>query len=803
MSLASKYRFYLSGTYGTDYLANPTEVSKVKETFSKEKEARLGYKRDLSGELVFIGADFEWLYLLETSLFRCENVDLRIQKKCGGVWSDWFIGNLPLTAGKWDIDACTVALEIETVDKYYCLEKDGATEYNAFELTAERKTVTPSPGTLEYATCDIVSDCPVTGDSWTFYRRDYTYDIGDTLSGTDSYARYNLGGGLYAPAILYDYYEYEYSPIAGSYGYSILGQEVTEIDNGVPFSDLIQGLIATICPSLTVRSDFFQINPENISTDNYVTEEASKVLNLVFFQKSDVKRPDASGNATLAMISFNKLMEFLFVCFQVKYHVTDDNYFVLEHVSYITSAEGIDFTNSIYNKYTFHKRKYSYVREDMPKYERFRLMEAFNPDFKGLPIEYGGNCVISIGAGNEKVYASDKFTTDFLFIVDNPDSRDSLVSDDGFCVVACDSSDAILTEAGILGDAKINNTLAFAQLHRDYWQHNRVLLVGKMNGVETNFISSIRTRKQVRITVPHCCDDGFDPSELHKTAFGWGEVERSEYNLISETLELDLLHDVATDFFIVCPTVSATPTTTTVGYAFAPLDVATDYQVKLYKEGVLVDTQLHAAPWVGSVTGTFTGLDINAAYEIEVTVLESELSYSRTCARQNVSTSDLTCPSVELEPRVTSVDVAVTGISAGANEVTLKLYSGVTEIDTFTDTTPVADPLTWAPSGLTASTSYTVRVFTTIGSYVKECGPYSTTTLTPYSFSIILSTMAPECGGLPGDYYSDDSVLVTGSRIYTDVDLTSLAVGFNYAIIGGTVYNIADGILGTPTGDSC
>ena len=108
---------------------------------------------------------------------------------------------------------------------------------------------------------------------------------------------------------------YEYSLECQVLGYA--GTPIT-IDNGVAFSKVIIELVKNACPNLIVKSDFFQINPDNISTTNYVTNRLSVVDNIVVFQKSDVKRPNVSGNASKMEISLEKMLETLKIMFSVK-----------------------------------------------------------------------------------------------------------------------------------------------------------------------------------------------------------------------------------------------------------------------------------------------------------------------------------------------------------------------------------------------------------------------------------------------------------------------------------------------------
>ena len=54
-------------------------------------------------------------------------------------------------------------------------------------------------------------------------------------------------------------------------------------------------------------------------------------------------------------------------------------------------------------------------------------------------------------------------------------------------------------------------------------------------------VNSVRkTREQVQLTIPFCCDT-FEPSELVNTQLGWGEVKSAEENTERATLTLNLL----------------------------------------------------------------------------------------------------------------------------------------------------------------------------------------------------------------------------------------------------------------------
>lgn len=548
--IASKYRFILfNGRIGTR-VANPLSVHKLKDTYTKEK-TRLSYSRKLMGKVIFSGDDFKFLYDLEKSVYRCEHVMLTIQRKCGDEYVDWFLGRISLFNGEWDLDQCKVELDIETEDRYTCIEDQIDEEKNLFELIpfSDRVTVNTIPGTLEFTFCDSNdTDCPE-GENWTLYR--FTWD--DHLEervGTNYYARYNLGSGVTKPAVIYGYYEFQYTELSGEWGFKVLGQgETTLIDNGLKLKDVLEKLVQSLCPDLTVKSDFFQINPDEESSINYVTGLPSKVSNLILFQKSDVKRPGAGNNATNAPIELGDLLESLAALFNVGWDIDDNNRLIIEHISSIGDGHGLDLTSSKFKPYVFHKRKYKYDKSKVPKYERFMAMEAEGTDFVGAPIIYSGSCVNNTEGENEKLYHAEIITTDVEMVLNNPlpdndPNFNDKVSDKGFVLIACDDDNGIITESGVLSSSqRLNNSLGFAQLHRDYWMHGRAQRTGMMNKVETTFLSTVKTKQQDKITVPLCCDDVFNPEDLIKTNFGWGEVGKAEFNLFQETMYLELYFD--------------------------------------------------------------------------------------------------------------------------------------------------------------------------------------------------------------------------------------------------------------------
>lgn len=807
MSYSPKYQFFLTSTFGTREVF--PDIKAVKETWQQEKEERIGYRHQFSGKLVLTGADFDWLLQLENTPLRCDDISLLIRKRCGNVYSDYFTGRVRLNSGDWDLNVCKVAVEIETLDEYTCLDDKGDEEFDAFSLVFARVTALLAPGIVEKTTCTIGTDCPVTGDGWTWYKRTYTLNESMEEVGTDHYARYQVSVGVYRAAQLYNYKRVEYSATTGYYGYDIMGDVIDEVDNGMSLSTLLTELVAALCPSLTVVSNFFQINPTTVSTTNYVTGEASKVLNLVLFQKSDVKRPDAADNASKAPITFNKLMQALYTFFQVKYEVTGST-LNIEHVSYGADTLGLDLTADRYAQYMFHKEKYSYDRSKMPKYERFKTMEARYADFVGSPIVYSGSCVVTNGTGSEKSYEAGDFTTDVLHVLDNPSSNSEVVADAGFVLMALDADNRVLSEDGILTPVTIiNNTLAFAQLHRDYWRHNRVLNIGTMNEVEQLFISAIPTKKQVRVSIPFCCGDSFNPKHLQTTSLGDGKVDRAEFNLQSEILELDLLHQPALAYLLPCPIMDIDATYYTIPFSFTPNENATKYTVELLEDGVVIDSFTFNGPFTGTETlgDTFTGLDLNGAYDVRVKVENEDEEYIRICASERIYTQDMPCPTISITPHIGRLSYAVDSVFADADQVKVLLYKDSVEVANDVYTSPFTLPLEDEFTGLIPGATYEVVIQITKGAYTKTCPATEATVDAANVYRLILSTGSATCGGTFADYYGIPDTFGVGLTIFLNPTLTTAATGFTHAIEETSLLiytvNSGNGEVLTNTGITC
>jgi hypothetical protein len=585
---ANHYRYSLTDLNGTAYVVPFGEAS-YRIEWTREDEQKNGYNKTMPGKVVFTGATFTELLNIEKTNLRCNWIYLIIQKNCGGTWADFYSGRFSLNDAAWDLSRCKVEIKLDKSAPDQCIQDNKTTEINLFDKIPSRFGVSLYKSQITIETVEYKTSSPgnctaaeywggsgtAAAGGWAAYLNSYT-EIQFTLQPltcykTTRWARQKLtqpsanpspgaewvlisdvsGVKTWAkPAAFYDCTETPTLPegsIKGGFTKEckILGVDsgsYSSIDNGLKLKAVLEALVNEFCTGLTVKSQFFQINPDTITATNYVTGQPSKVSNILVFQKSDVKRPSVSGNATKANMTFEKLMAALGAMFNVQWDLIGTTVRV-EHVSWFSKTAGLDLTLPRYAKNVNGLSSYSYKSEQIPQSEEFKFMEASAGDFAGVPITYEGACVSAEGKKNKKTIAAENVTTDLELVLNNPDSDSNTVTDDGFVFIACDANNLVLTEPAILQTGiRLNNTLAWAQLQRDYHKHNRPLQTGYMNNVLTNFISVIPTRKGAALTVPFCCGDTFNPSDTVKTALGDGTVEKAAFNFKNDTLTLDLIY---------------------------------------------------------------------------------------------------------------------------------------------------------------------------------------------------------------------------------------------------------------------
>lgn len=584
MKIQNQYHYEITDRYGTVEIA-PLNESNFSISYDRETDGKYFYSKTFSGKIKFKGDIFFRLQTLEQSIYICSEISMRIWRKCHGGDLLIFEGFFTLTDGEWDLTRCTVEVKFKKSVLDKCLNDNKNVKINLLSEITNRITVKPAQagGTIQYKNCMHNSTQVVNPDYWCGtgdpYAENWTlvsYSVNspdgvrnnvtnrwareliEVAAGTtpepdwvlvtnpptptqnDVYAKQVMLYGCTIENIPNDPNDGSYSNSMNCQIVGYTGAGVT-IDNGVLLEDVLNLFVSRFCEGKTLVSDFFQINPQNPSLVNYVTGLRSHTDEIVLFQKSDVKRPNVYNNASRAETSWEKLMEMLTTLFNTAYGI-DGDVIRLEHFSWFARNEGLDLTLPRYAKWVKGKNRYTYEVGSIPFRENFVFKETSQP--KGV-IDYSNACAVG-DKSSEKNYTLDEFMTDVQYALNNPDPDSSRVEDTGFVVVAARKTNGnyhIVSEYSPSGVA-LNNVLFFSQLLPNYHRHNRPLNKGKMNGVETQMLSTKPIKKGDSIVIPLCCEDIFNPLDTILTEMGEGIVSEAKYDLTKQTLELNLLYNV-------------------------------------------------------------------------------------------------------------------------------------------------------------------------------------------------------------------------------------------------------------------
>ena len=530
------------------------------------------YRFSCDAELTFFDTksqqDFTTLYALESSGDRCAQIELLIKKRCEGQWVDYFTGYLNLSDGNWDLDGKKVTIPISNNDEYTCWFVDLKKEVNLFQIpTSNRIAAKLYVGTFEFSAPQTGTVSPPfsynegtldISKGWTVYEH---LSTGTGNTATTTWVRENAGGVLpEGDGWEFDTIDLIYARKPATYKtldvqesnlvqeqYAIAGVDDSNdpliYDNGLSFEDVIE--LLNPC-DLTIVSNFFWINPDATNPDNAAyTAAAGQVDNLHIWQKSDIKRPATSENATKANLTFEQLLQFLANTFQV-YAYIDGTNLRIEHISYFEAkTQGLDLTQAAYSKYLLGTNNYSYDSTNQPIREKFTWMDEVSDDFTGFPIEYDNSCTQREGV-TEKEYTNPLFTTDFEFVAAEVNAE--AVSDAGFLIaqVVEFSGEKFIPKITIpSSEARFNGALSFIYLHDKFWRNYRPFAEGLLNENLVTFDSVRPVKIQGTITALLCCSDlaGFDPIELIKSGIDWGELMQMRIDGLTNICEIDLTQE--------------------------------------------------------------------------------------------------------------------------------------------------------------------------------------------------------------------------------------------------------------------
>lgn len=570
MPWINKYRFTLDHPTAGERVVTPVIEDLAIEG---KQESRFVWRKVISTPLLFTGADFDWLYDIETGADRCEKIDCLIEVYCGGDWETFHTGFLSLDNGQWNPVQCRVEIPVSIDDEYACIFQGWKEEKNILSAGGN-ETATALTGYIQQVQCtdtlegvDVLSilageidvptvdSCLPDANEWTVLEAEFdgATDLGGGLwDGTarTEWVRERVDSSPSSPpgegwvSIGGDSWVRQLNVVflaltsAGD-GDAIQTWEIPgedfEADNGRTLEEVLDYF--NPC-EYTIQSDFFRINADTLpETDPYDAAVAG-FDGILAYQKSDIVRPDANYNATRGITTFEKILDWLRNTFNIEWRV-EGTTIRIEHLSYFEENNGLDLTAGDYAAQIEKKNRYSYVTVKKPKYERFAWMDSVTDFFTGDPIIYDNACA-NKEENSEVFIRADEVTTDIAFLANNEDE----VSLQGFALVA------VYSDGGSgwwmnVEDSYINGHLSWTKLHDNYWRHGRPQLSGNMNGSDETFESALPSKQQEEITVRLTCGDfaSFNPGERVQTEMGWGEVAAWSYSAKTCLLTLQIVHE--------------------------------------------------------------------------------------------------------------------------------------------------------------------------------------------------------------------------------------------------------------------
>lgn len=557
--------------------------------FTEERDREFGFfRRNLLTELVFKGEDFEKLYDLELA-GDCERYEIEIRYD-GNPYYTGFM-RFKTQNFKWDIDNCKVTVNLEPKDAYTCLFDGWDTQIEVLAPDITKYEVSILNGTIENAVCQhneaidgaypdytLYVDCLPSGVGWTVIDH-YAQNNSDPAqyTVTTSYQREKIitacSGGVpvpppgegwvlisddcpvsatFARALITEFDPENSFDLGGPTpnpdeifyrvsfkvaGRDFLGNTLT-IDNAVKLNDVIEKY--NPCVDLNIVSNLLNINAFGSSppTSPYTDP---RTHNILVWQKSDVRRYNATDNATSGIWSFRDILRTLNVLYDAQPRIVGGD-LRIEHRTYWESNEGLDLTILPFEPYIRGKHQYAYASGSIPRSEQWTFPEEVSLDFLGGPITY--KCFAKDDL-EEVIYPIERVNTDIGFILMNPDK----VSDDGFVLAeGYDSGSGLSIVSRYIypmTNLRLNAANAIPNLVAHFHQWNRPFIEGVFLSGDETFASAQRRKKQVLLQFKLSAEDylTLNPDDLMLSQMGWGQVHSLRWSAKACRIDVELMHE--------------------------------------------------------------------------------------------------------------------------------------------------------------------------------------------------------------------------------------------------------------------
>lgn len=558
------------------------EVSRDGDGFS-----RFVYRETLSDDLLLVDddqrgiSDYSWLKAIEESDVCAKPV---VTVQCDG--EDFFSGLLKLTKASFDKRLCRATVPLEPEDGYTPLFDVSKEEQNVL-AGGNAVTIYFTPGEYETAICPpqtvsgtYATNQPLTvstclsnpSHGWALFQNEITNiaynfstnQITGTVSSTWVRERVtstvqppgigwiDIGGNTWVrqPSLTLDTVNsVTWFPASSGnqwLAYYILPSAGYEfVDNSRPLWHVFDQVFGPA--GLTVSSNFFGIDPDGLNVPSNVPYSQTLQKQIFVYQKSDVKRPTVSGNATRGMMTPDELLEWLYIQFCV-FGIVDGTKLRLEHVSYFTQGTGggtFDLTAPQYERYLLDKQRYEYNGQQVPRtaYWYWQDHDASRVLFQGDPVTYSAHC--SEKETRPEDLRLTRVTNDISQILSRPDD----FADDGFVFVTATLFngqyyfDYETTATPNSSAYLMNGFLSFPNLLDKFWRHWGWLPSGTLNRQAVSYAGSRPLRKLEPVTIPGmCCGDfnSISPSGAFLHPCGTAELETMTYSAKKKTATFEL-----------------------------------------------------------------------------------------------------------------------------------------------------------------------------------------------------------------------------------------------------------------------
>ena len=563
-----KFRFYISSTIVT----TEVEVFPIfkAEGSHKLEQGKSYYTFELSDDLHFTkAADITTIKLHSAPASRCVDIKIRIESLSKEVYVVIYNGVFQYSDCQINDSVCWIKVKVENDTPYKCFNDALDTEINTF-YGAPVVTSEKMQGDALGQSCLITgltwnwnfegtgspfinppdpNECFINDNFGWYVVRNEVVQTGSNLSGGTFVFEYSVQtwvarefitvscGGTGSPvfpdgggwAMIDD--RCGTASDDADFSRSLPTAEDEKIEAlgayyyGRSFAEIIKYVVYAMGCDLTVKSDFFNINPLGDAPANIAYTFADAFLKyLTFHHKSDVKIQPAANNFADASteqvwgIVPKDFFEDLEKMFNVQHKIVD-GVLILEHYSFFTSTVTLDATAVVPQI-----KQYSQTGGTVKKETYNYAEEGATYAFKASPIEY------PCGEDEEETRLT-IFSADLTFIGDTANADE--VSDEGFVLIANDNV------SGTLHMTQANQPLSWKVLHENLFRHGRQSESGKLNGADVDFLSHIPYIEQETFPI-RTCEGTFDPEGLITTFLGNGQVSEAKQNFLNGIIKLNL-----------------------------------------------------------------------------------------------------------------------------------------------------------------------------------------------------------------------------------------------------------------------